>query len=215
MSTVTGIKRFVPLAALTLLAACGQGVTDDEPSPTGDVDPGGSVTDDDTVYRGALTVLDDGEQGPQLCGAVMESYPPQCGGPDVAGWDWDAVAHEDAQGVRWGDYLVTGTFDGETFTLTEDPVPTDEIDLSDYPELEPVEPDVEEPAEPMSEAELDQVFNEVHERFPKLLVGGWVDEQHGVVMLSVLAVTPDLASFVESEYPEGTVVASPMLRPVE
>ena len=52
---------------------------------------------------------------PELClGPIAESYPPQCGGPALVGWDW--ADHKDTfeqQGdVRWGTYLVTGTWDG-------------------------------------------------------------------------------------------------------
>jgi hypothetical protein len=68
--------------------------------------------------RGPVTVLDDGK-GPQLClGAVAESYPPQCGGPVLVGWSWDDHSgdFDEASGVRWGSFAVTGTFDGTEFT---------------------------------------------------------------------------------------------------
>ena len=64
--------------------------------------------------------------GPQLCaGAIAASYPPQCAGPDVIGWDWDAVDHTSVLGTKDGSYLLVGTFDGERFTLTEPAVPDD------------------------------------------------------------------------------------------
>ena len=75
----------------------------------------------DGRFRTSATVLESPEHGPQLCYAVLESFPPQCGGPDVAGWDWSDVTHESARGTRWGSYTVVGTFDGERFTLTEPP----------------------------------------------------------------------------------------------
>ena len=66
------------------------------------------------------TVMDTGS--PELClGAVAESYPPQCGGPALVDWDW-AQHHGtyDEQGdVRWGTYLLTGTWDGKAFTATD------------------------------------------------------------------------------------------------
>jgi hypothetical protein len=71
----------------------------------------------------AVTVLDDGD-GAELCvGAVASSLPPQCGGPALVGWDW--AEHdgdfEEANGVRWGSFLVTGTYDAtaDAFTPTE------------------------------------------------------------------------------------------------
>lgn len=70
-------------------------------------------------FRTFATVLESPEHGPQLCHAVATSLPPQCGGPDIEGWDWDAVEAESAGGTTWGSYVIVGTFDGETFTLTE------------------------------------------------------------------------------------------------
>lgn len=68
------------------------------------------------------TVLESPDHGPQLCHAVAESYPPQCGGPDVLGWDWQQVdGEESAGGTTWGEYRVVGTWDGAALTLTEPP----------------------------------------------------------------------------------------------
>ena len=76
------------------------------------------------AFRGSGTVLQDGTHGPQLCGAVMDSLPPQCSGLDLVGWDWDAVEHREEVGVRWVDAAtVTGTLQGTTLTLTAPPVP--------------------------------------------------------------------------------------------
>ncbi len=66
------------------------------------------------------TVLQKDDGPPELClGGVAESFPPQCGGPEITGWDWDAVEADSAQGTTWGGYEVEGTWDGETFHLTE------------------------------------------------------------------------------------------------
>ncbi|WP_055483422.1 hypothetical protein [Sphaerimonospora mesophila] len=70
-------------------------------------------------YQADATVLADSRQGPQLCAHVAQSMPPQCAGPDIIGWDWNAVEHSKHGGVRWGDYHVVGTWDGERLTLTE------------------------------------------------------------------------------------------------
>ncbi len=88
--------------------------------------------------RGTATVLQSPDHGPQLCWEVAESLPPQCSGPDVVGWDWETVDGEEvANGTTWGTYEVTGSWDGESLTLTEPPVPADapasgsvEVDLS-------------------------------------------------------------------------------------
>ena len=70
--------------------------------------------------RDLATVMDTGS--PELClGPIAESYPPQCGGPPLTGWDWaDHEGTYDEQGeVRWGTYAVTGTWDGTSFAATE------------------------------------------------------------------------------------------------
>lgn len=92
------------------------------------------------TYLARTTVLE-ADDGPQLClGGVRQSLPPQCGGPLVVGWSWDAVAHESAGGVRWGEYTVVGRYNpagatgfagtGTTFTLTE---PATVLDRSTLP----------------------------------------------------------------------------------
>ncbi|WP_188190710.1 hypothetical protein [Nonomuraea sp. SYSU D8015] len=96
-------------AALTITSCGAQEVTSHAP-PT-----------PPTRYQASLTVLEGGGHGPQLCQAVLESDPPQCGGPDVVGWDWSKVEHESRGGVKWGEYRVVGTWDGARLTLTEPP----------------------------------------------------------------------------------------------
>lgn len=100
------------------------------------------------TYAAFTTILQAGEDAaPELClGGVMESYPPQCGGPEVIGLDWDDVADaETASGVTWGTGWVVGSYDADTesFTLTE-PVSEeppdgvevrDELDHVDFPPL--------------------------------------------------------------------------------
>jgi hypothetical protein len=76
-------------------------------------------------YRAAATVLESPGHGPQLCSTVAESLPPQCGGPDVVGWDWTAVPAESVGGTTWGDYELVGTFADGAFTLTEPAVVRD------------------------------------------------------------------------------------------
>jgi hypothetical protein len=171
---------------------------------------------DGVVYQGALTVLQGIERdAAELCGAVAESYPPQCGGLPVTGWDWDAVDHEEAEGVRWGSYIVTGTFDGKSLVLTEDPVPTAEVDMADYPALQYQEPEIGDPAEDLSAEELQAIADELAAEFPRYVYGGWADEQNGVALVDALLVTPELEAYAAEHYPEDTVAFSAMLKPVE
>lgn len=85
---------------------------------------------DEARYTATSTVLESPDHGPQLClGVVNHSDPPQCGGPDVIGWDWDAVEGEESKaGTTWGRYTVVGTWDGEALILTEPPSPAEVTD---------------------------------------------------------------------------------------
>lgn len=84
----------------------------------------------------------------ELCtGAMMTSYPPQCGGPKLLGeFSWDDVESERHGGVRWTNnwYFAVGHYDGaaDTFTLTrplssEPPAghSVDEPEPIDFPQL--------------------------------------------------------------------------------
>ena len=101
--------------ALIALAACAE-----RSAGSGGGDPGGPSPDGPVTYETNGFVLDDGS-GPVLCvGGIMESFPPQCDGIPLVGWDWDAVEGEEtAQGASWGSFTVTGTYDGTTFTVVD------------------------------------------------------------------------------------------------
>lgn len=106
--------------AVVLLAGCSDGSPDAAPSPSPDgVTP--ASYDPDQLWAGHPMFLQIEGSDPIACfGAIMESYPPQCGGPAVVGLDWadvpDAVT---ASGVTFGNAWAVGTFDGTTFTLTQ------------------------------------------------------------------------------------------------
>lgn len=215
------LKRLIPVAVLFALAACGQGTdagdAGGQPAGSTDDEQSGETTapPEGVIYQGALTVLQGTERdAPELCGVVAESYPPQCGGLPVTGWDWDAVAHEEAEGVRWGSYIVTGTFDGKSLVLTEDPLSTEEVDMADYPELEYTEPEIGDPAEDLSVEELQAIADEIAAEFPVYVNGGWADEQNGVALVDTVLVTPQLELYAAENFPADTVVFSAMLRPV-
>ncbi|MFW6723795.1 hypothetical protein ACHZ98_27295 [Streptomyces sp. MAR4 CNY-716] len=108
------------LATAVLVAGCGSedasGSAGD--GSRGDVDPAAQL------YRVQATVLENGEHGPQLCRTLAESMPPQCGGPDIVGWEWDDVRAHRARGTTYTDPLeLVGTWDGERFTPAEKPKP--------------------------------------------------------------------------------------------
>lgn len=109
----------LPVLMLVVLAACG------DPAPR--ASSGGSaaktdppLADSSGHYQANATVLETRERGPELClGGIAESYPPQCSGLPITNWNWDEVDGEQrASGTTWGEYHVTGTFDGSRFTVT-------------------------------------------------------------------------------------------------
>jgi len=124
-------------AALILLAltSCGteREVAGEQPTPAAPSSSAGSsgqapdaVPPPAGEVLGVGTVMDTGKPtGPELClGAIAESYPPQCSGVPLAGWDWATVGKtfESSGDTRWGGYAVQGTYDGTTLTLTQEPV---------------------------------------------------------------------------------------------
>jgi hypothetical protein len=119
------MRRIVPVIVAPLalfLASCGAGeptaggarTVADEPPAVSEPDPG-------QLYEVNATVLEDRTHGPMLClGAILTSLPPQCGDVPIVGWDWQAVAGEEATGgTTSGSYHVVGRYDGKAFEVTE------------------------------------------------------------------------------------------------
>ena len=110
------MRLLVAVAALLLVAACGADTSDTATDPGSEAPamPTAIPAADGPVV-GLGLVLDTVEPGFCL-GPVAESYPPQCTGLAMTGWDWSAHRgdFDDAGGVRFGSFAVTGNFDGET-----------------------------------------------------------------------------------------------------
>jgi len=131
-----GAAMVTAVLGLALLSACsGDGDGDTVSDPAGSGGGAGSgatagempttVPPPEGEVVGVGTVMDTGQGDPQLClGAIAESYPPQCSGIPITNWDWAPVkdTSESSDATRWGSYAVTGTYDGETFTVTQKPV---------------------------------------------------------------------------------------------
>ena len=120
VAAVVGVLAIVGVVALVRYGLDdgdgGAGDSSNRPALAGPQNPDGSL------YARAM-VLESPDHGPQLCANVDDSYPPQCGGVDLVGWDWDAVAGEEsAGGTTWGEYTVFGTYDGHALTITRDPI---------------------------------------------------------------------------------------------
>ena len=86
------------------------------------------------VIGGGTVIEVDGST--QFClGPVRESYPPQCDGIPLEGWQWDGLdGVESSGGVTWGSFGMTGTFDGTTFTLVGEPMPLALFDPMAWPD---------------------------------------------------------------------------------
>jgi hypothetical protein len=74
---------------------------------------------------------------------MLESYPPQCGGPRLLGeFSWDDVEFQEHAGVRWTDtwYVAVGHYDraADTFTLTR-PLSLEPPPGFTFPEPAPIE----------------------------------------------------------------------------
>lgn len=203
------IRAVTAASAVLLIAACaGQG------GPAGGTDaewePGVPALPAEVTAVG--TVLEQ-DAMPMLClGAIAESYPPQCSGPPVVGWDWAAVdGEETASGVTWGAYAVWGDWDGETFTVTREPILAALYD----PMVDPSAPDPWDEtrppgALPRSEAELVQA--ELDAALPGLRSSAFVN---GRVVVDVMFDDGTLQSSVDERYGDDAVVVISSLKPAD
>jgi hypothetical protein len=197
-------------SAVLLLAACSGGVADPGGGTDANWEPGRAALPAEVTAVG--TVLEkDGT--PMLClGAIAESYPPQCSGPEVVGWDWAAVDGEQtASGVTWGSYAVWGDWDGTTFAVTREPVLAALYD----PMVDPDAPnpwDDTLPPGALPEAEAELVQAELERAVPDLLAIGFVN---GRVVLEVQFDDGTLQASVDERYGEDAVVVISALTPLD
>ena len=122
------LAAFVALFAVLVLAGCGAlGGSTAAPSdavPTAYDDPAGliaAIADADGTTASVRGFLLATEDGAQLCGLVLESYPPQCGGPTLTVTGevpsdvldgLDTTVEPDLQKAWWGWVRITGTVSG-------------------------------------------------------------------------------------------------------
>ncbi|WP_217184196.1 hypothetical protein [Streptomyces sp. AC495_CC817] len=154
------------------------------------------------------TVLDAGGDA-QLClGAVAESAPPQCTGIPLVDWTWDGVDGSTSSGdTTWGTYAVYGTYDGETYTITDPP-----IMLALYDPIRPEDPTggVDGHTE---EAELSRVQNDIVGRLGADVLSAWTDR--GYVWVEVVWDDGALQKAMDAEYGSDVVVVTSALREID
>lgn len=192
----------VTTTLLLTLTACGTGDSGDVA-----VDPGTSGSAMPTEVpaaaglvrsRDLATVMDTGT--PELClGPIAESYPPQCGGPEITNWDWDAnPMHETVGEIRWGAFAVTGRFDGVTFEVTE-AIPAALYDpMMSEPSVPP------EPGRRYTEGELTVIQNELQGLAGSS--GAYASEGH--VFVDVLYDDGSIQAWADAEYGKNVVLVS-------
>jgi len=196
----------VALASLILAASgCGSDVAVD-PGGAGELTKPESVPAAGGEVTGMGTVI--GGDSPELClGAVAESWPPQCSGFPIVGWDWSAVKGTfDTNGtIKWGSYVVRGSWDGETFTLTGEPQSSATYDPMAQPSP------TASPAISLSQDELEKI----QAKLPELpgYSSGWVDPE-GFVRADFVYDDGSIQAWLDQEYGADVVLVVSALTPV-
>jgi len=201
------MKILLAALALLTLAACGSDRGATATDPAGSSGDSAMPADGPVRTRNLATVMDTGE--PELClGAVAESYPPQCGGLPMAGWDWkDYEGVFDREGdIRWGMFAVTGTFDGITFTVT------DAIPAALYDPAMIEEPTYQSPGKDYTDAELEDIAETVGRDLPGAQGAYGVD---GHVLVDVTYDDGSLQAWADEEYGENVVIVTSALVDVD
>jgi hypothetical protein len=208
---MTGVLAVVALLlAASVLTGCGEGGSTTAGDPASDP-PAARVPGMPTAVpaapgpvhtRAPTTVMDDGSA--VLClGPVAESFPPQCDGPDLAGWDWSEHqgTSREASGHRWGQYSVSGRWDGHALTVTS-AVPAAAYDPRAVPDPVDGPPGTKTPA-----ADLGRIVREVT-GLPGAL-GAQADR--GRVVVEVVYDDGSLQAWADETYGHDLVVVTPAL----
>lgn len=188
-------------AALTGLAlsAC---VSPSPPGSAPDVDPVNVV--------GEGMVIQTGDDPAQFClGPIMESYPPQCSGPELIGWDWTQTEGQETSGdVTWGMYAVWGKWNGSNLVVES------QIQLALYDPL-PIEDPALDPdkAGTTPEPALRTVESDASESFPVEVLSASIE--NGYVFVRVLFDDGTIQEWADAEYGPDVVQVRPTLRIVD
>jgi hypothetical protein len=206
MNLRTWMSVGIVSAAVVVLTGCGAEAPDRRAAPADAV--ADAPASGELVGQG--TVLQKGDEPAQLClGAVAESYPPQCSGPVIDGWDWSAVEQsESASGVTWGTYAVFGTWDGTLFTSTRPPVP-----LSLYDAMPFEDPRLSNGASGAGdEAQLQRIQQEIHDAADPAILSSWTAQ--GFLVVSVIHDDGAVQRAMDERFGPGLVLVQSALRPV-
>ena len=215
---MSNLFRAIAVVAIMVLTGCAADYQASGPvgsagsdAPTAPISPDPPVSAEGTgEVFGQGTVLQAGDGPPQLClGGVADSYPPQCGGPEIVGWDWVAAGQfESAADTKWGGYAVQGTWDATRLTVTAPPIPLSLFDSAATPD-----PFLDEGNAGATNADrLAFIQGEVYELGLPGFLGSWamngylfVDVVHDVNLVQVL---------LDGRYGPGVAVVRAALKPV-
>lgn len=192
------------LLAVLFIAACGAATAPGDGSGTVSPPPASG----ELIGQG--TVLSVGEEPPVFClGPVMESFPPQCSGPKIIGWDWSGVDQStSASDVMWGTYAVQGTWDGTAFTVTQPPVP---LALYDPPATFDPRLDKENPGSG-TEEELLALQEQLHQDAGTEILTSWIE--NGYLFVTVVYDDGTLQDIYDADFGPGLIAVQSALRPV-
>lgn len=199
--TAVGLSSIVVI----VLSGCAADARRPGAAPAG---PASDVTtSSELVGQGTVLQMDGGP--PRLClGPVAESYPPQCTGPVIHGWDWStAEQSENASGVRWGTYAVFGTWDGTAFTSTRQPIP-----LSLYDAMPFEDPRLSDGRTGAGdEPQLQRIQQELHDAGNPHIVSSWITQ--GYLVLTVVHDGGEDQRAMDERFGPDLVLVQSALRP--
>jgi hypothetical protein len=194
----------IALSGCATTAGSGTGAGTTAPASLGTVwpePPAGEV-----VAQG--TVMDVGGEVELCLGAIAESYPPQCGGVPIENWSWDGIDGSETSGdVTWGSYAVQGTYDGESFTVTQPP-----IMLALYDPMMPEDPTGGE-AGNGSEAELVALQEELPDRLGDAYLAS--SPENGWLFIDVVWDDGTWQDAADAEFGEDVVIVRSAMRSLD
>ncbi|HRQ00194.1 MAG TPA: hypothetical protein PK781_07005 [Terrimesophilobacter sp.] len=197
-----GAAALAAVIALSL-AACATPAVPGGPPLIGD------TPHPESIVVGAGSVLQVDDSPAELCFYLLQSYPPQCSGIELIGWDWNTVeGSETASGVTWGSYAVWGTYDGETLTVT------DSVLLALYDPLFEEHPKrLPENAGTTSESDLLTIQQQLHTDPPFDIVSS--SPGNGYLFVTVYYDDGTYQEWADNRFGPDVIVIENALRPVD
>lgn len=122
-------------------------------------------------------------------------------------WSWEGLdGSESSEATRWGVYTVQGTFDGESLTLTQRPVPPAEHGSMAHSA----------PTDGKAGTTDEETWLEIQEELADLLGDNYVTTglRDGQVSVNVVWDDGTVQEAADADYGEGVVIIEPALRPV-